>query len=152
MAIIGLILVGTALVVAEILFIPGIFVAGSIGIVLSGYGVYSSYQVYGNTTGTVTLILAILSNILAVYFSLRGNSWHAISLKDVNDSKVNDQRKLTFQVGDELKTISVLKPIGKVLFNGEEIEVKSSGEYIQEGKIVIVSKIDNNLIIVKEKQ
>ncbi|MEQ9305065.1 MAG: hypothetical protein RJQ14_14240 [Marinoscillum sp.] len=150
--IVGFILFGTALVVAEILFVPGIFIAGSIGVILSGYGVYTAYESFGNTVGTSTLVAAIFTNVLAIYFSLRGNSWKVFSLKETHESRFNDERILDVKPGDEFRTISVLKPIGKAMHNGIELEVKSSGDYIEENKIVYVSKVDKNLIIVKERK
>ncbi|MEQ8470535.1 MAG: hypothetical protein RIC35_05085 [Marinoscillum sp.] len=150
--IIGFILFGTALVVAEILFVPGIFIAGSIGVIIAGYGVYTSYESFGSTVGTITLVATVFTNVLAIYFSLRGNSWNSFSLKESHISRFNDERILDVKLGEEFKTISVLKPIGKVIHNGIELEVKSSGDYIEENKIVYVSKIDKNLIIVKERK
>lgn len=149
--IVGLIFIGTTLVIAEILFIPGIFIAGTIGVALSGFGVYSTYDKFGSTAGTLVLFGTIFLNILALYYSLKGSSWQLFSLHEKHTSRVNEDVQLDIQTGDELISISVLKPIGKALWNKIEVEVKSKGEYIEANKIVEVTNIINHQIIVKEK-
>ena len=142
---------GTTLVVAEILFIPGIFIAGTIGVALSAFGVYTAYNTFGSTAGTIVAVSAVFLNLIALYYSLKGSSWQLFSLHEEHQSKVNEDFTVNIEPGEVLTTISVLKPIGKALWNEREIEVKSKGEYIEANKVVEVINIANHQIIVKEK-
>ena len=147
--VIGLILVGIFLVVAEVIFIPGIFIAGSIGVGLSIYGVFLSYDYFGPDTGVIVMITAIIGNVLALTLALRGKSWERFSLKQTHNSRVNDQYDYNLQAGDEGITISSLKPIGKALFNDKIIEVRSMGNFVNEETKVKILKIESGKIIVE---
>jgi membrane-bound ClpP family serine protease len=148
--IIGLILTGIFLVVAEIIFIPGIFVAGAIGALLSIYGVNLAYTNFGDITGHIVLLGAIVGNVAGVVLSLRGKSWERFSLKETNVSKVNE---VSLQIGDLGVTLSSLKPYGKALFGDSEVEVRSNGEFLEENTNVIIVNIESSRIFVNpEKQ
>jgi len=145
---IGLIITGIFLVVAEIIFIPGIFVAGGIGVLLSIYGVHLSYDNFGTTTGHIFLALTIIGNIAAVVLALRGKSWERFSLKQTHQSKVNEDFIIPLKEGDKGVTLSSLKPFGKALFEDQEVEVRSNGDFIEENIKVQVINIESNRIFV----
>ena len=52
-------------------------------------------------------------------------------------------------IGDEGKTISTLRPIGKAEFNNKQFEVKTSGDYLDTGTPIRITKIHSNQIIVE---
>lgn len=148
--IIGLILLGTFLVVAEVVFIPGIFVAGTLGALLIAWSIYSSYDAYGNIAGTITLVTSVLLNIFALIFTFRDKSWERFSLKETHTAKVNDHEKATIAIGDKGITTSVLKPVGKAILNDIEMEVATKGGYITENIEIVVLSNDQNKIIVEK--
>lgn len=150
LAVIGLISVGVFLIVAEILFIPGIFIAGTAGVVLSIWGVYISYDTFGSTAGTITLVIAAAANIGAFVLALRGKTWQKFSLKESHTSRTNKNPIDLVKIGDVGKSLSVLKPVGKALFSEKEVEVYSKGNYIAENVDVEIISIDSNKIIVQE--
>lgn len=149
LTIFGLIAIGIFLVIAEVLFIPGIFIAGSLGILFSAYGVYLGYDYFGDTVGTIVLIGAIVGNILAFVLAFRGKTWQRFSLRESHTSKVNEDDQPNLQVGDRGKTISTLKPVGKALFNEKMIEVRSKGNYIDENVEIEIERIESSRILVK---
>ena len=53
-------------------------------------------------------------------------------------------------VGTEAKTISILNPMGSVLVNGTKLEAKSLDGFIEEDSLVIVTKVEPTLVIVKK--
>ena len=53
------------------------------------------------------------------------------------------------KVGDIGTTVSVLKPVGKALINDTELEVKTGGSYLENGRTVRVTSISLNQIIVE---
>lgn len=148
--VIGLILLGIFLVVAEIIFIPGIFIAGSVGTLISIYAIYYSYNTFGDVIGTITLAFTVIGNIVGVTLALRGKSWEKVSLKESHTSKVNENLYSTFRIGDKGISISALKPVGKALIGGKEIEVVSYGGYISENIEIEIIKLGHNKIIVTQ--
>lgn len=149
LTIIGLIALGTFLLIAEIIFVPGTTLVGILGFVLSVFGIYLGYEYFGRTTGTIIMILTITVNTFALILAFKGQSWERFSLKNINQSHFNDDFKVQLQVGDHGKTISSLKPIGKALFKDKEVEVRSNGSYINENIEVEVFRIEPNKIFVK---
>ncbi len=147
--IITLILIGIFLVIAEILFIPGIFFVGIIGVLCSLYGVYLSYDYFDSQTGTMVLIGTTILNILALVISFRGKTWRRFSLRESHDAKVNEDLSIDLKVGDRGTTVSTLKPIGKAIFNEKVIEVRSKGNYIDENVEIEIERIDTPKIFVK---
>ncbi len=84
-----LIFVGLAFLVLEILVIPGTGIAGIIGFILMGIGIWQAYSVYGSTAGHYTLGGTIVLTVLMLILALRSKTWKKIMLKKKIDSRVN---------------------------------------------------------------
>ena len=54
-----------------------------------------------------------------------------------------------FHIGDEGITISTLRPIGKAMFNDKTMEVKTAGDYVEQGQKVKITHIELNQITVQ---
>ncbi|MDE0471122.1 MAG: nodulation protein NfeD [Ekhidna sp.] len=147
--ILGLMLFGTFLMVAEIIFVPGTTVIGILGAIFSFYCIYLGYDYYGPATGTLILIGAVMLNIFALVIAFKSKSWERFSLKNTMKGKFNDDTKCDIKEGDKGMTISSLKPIGKAIFGSNEIEVRSEGGFITENIEVEVKRIDSSKIIVQ---
>ena len=79
--IITLIIVGILLLVAELVLLPGISVAG-IGAFLSlAVAAVYGFFLYGILGGSVVLAAIIIVAVAAVVISLRANTWQRLSLK-----------------------------------------------------------------------
>jgi membrane-bound ClpP family serine protease len=150
LVVIGFILVGTFLVIGEIVFIPGIFIAGFFGVTMNAVGVFLSYKHFGSTIGTIVLVSTILVNLVGLILVFRGKSWEALALKDVMTGKAKEDFRTLLKVGDKGTTISTLKPVGKAIFGESEVEVSSLGTYIEENKEIEIYQINSDKILVKE--
>lgn len=151
-AIAVLILAGLALIVAEIIFIPGTTVIGFLGLAFLIVGIVFSYQHYGNETGFLVLLGTGVLTATALYISFRRGAWNKFSNKSAIDSRVNEGLTNELKVGDEGVTISVLRPIGTADFNGKIFEVKTSGGYLANGMKIRIEKIRTNEILVEPIQ
>lgn len=147
--IIGLIFLGTFLIIAEIIFVPGTTIVGILGFLFSGYGVYLGYDYYGAGTGTMILISTLLVNVIALVLAFKGKSWERFSLKGSMTGKFNDDFKLELNVGDKGVAISSLKPVGKAMFDEHEIEVRSNGGFVNENVEIEVVRIESSKIFVQ---
>jgi membrane-bound ClpP family serine protease len=147
--VISLILFGLALVVAEIIFVPGTTVVGIIGFIFLIAGVSFGFKYFGSETGWILVGVTAVVSGLVFYYSFKTNVWGRFSLKSSIDSKVNEGNLNTLTVGLEGKTTSALRPIGKALLGEKEYEVKTSGDYLDTGSAIRIVKINSNQIIVE---
>ena len=100
---------------------------------------------------TIWLLITLAVLILTIIFFFRFKTWKPLMLETEIDSRVNvPDHKL--MVGMEGKTISRLAPAGKAVFNDITEEVFSQQDFIDENQQIIITKIENNKIIVKLKK
>lgn len=147
--IITLILVGLVLIFAEILLIPGVGVAGVLGLLSMGGSCFYAFYEFGNTAGAiVTAIVAVLIVALTVWV-LRAKTWKRMSLETNIDSKAVPSEASIIAVGDRGKTLTRLAPMGSARFGDYVIEVKSLEGMLDPGIDVEVVLIEDNRITVK---
>ncbi len=147
--IIGFVAIGMILIIIEIIFVPGTTIVGIGGFVCMGYGIFLAFENFGTSTGLITLGISAALSITALVYAFKTNAWDRFSLKETMEGKFNEDFDYDFQVGQEGHTLSSLKPIGKALFNDHEVEVRSSGNYIDEKQRIRIIKIDNKKIFVE---
>jgi membrane-bound ClpP family serine protease len=139
--IILLILIGMLLFVVEFLLVPGVTIAGIAGFILLVGAIYFGYNSLGTPDGHYILAGTVFISILTIYFSLRSRTWKKFMLDSRIEGKVSSYAEDKVKVGDEGKTITRLNPMGKVLINGEFLEAKSTGPYIEQNKKIKVVNI-----------
>ena len=149
--IITLILVGIVLMIAEILLIPGVGVAGILGLLSLGGSCWYAYYEFGNLTGgIVTGVTAVVLVAFAVVV-LRAKTWKRMTLNTTIESKVN-QLPVELRVSDKGRTVTRLAPMGSARFEDEIVEVKALEGMIdpnveveicmiEEGKIYVVPSV-----------
>lgn len=144
-----LILCGIALIIAEIIFIPGTTVVGILGFLIGAYGVYRSYQLYGTDAGHIVLVVALTAGLIATLLSFKSGAWKRFALKHAMKVPVNKNMTSLLEIGKEGISISSLKPIGKAAFDSKEYEVTSLGNFIEENTPIKIIKVERNKIIVE---
>ncbi|SHJ95274.1 NfeD-like C-terminal, partner-binding [Reichenbachiella agariperforans] len=144
-----LILTGIALIILEIIFVPGTTIVGIGGFLVGGYGIYHSYELFGAETGHWVLAVSVVAGFAAIIVSFKSNTWKRFALKGSIQSKVNENRNISLTVGLEGMTVSSLKPIGKGEFDGIVYEVRSLGNFIEQQKAIKIIKMEQNKIYVE---
>lgn len=135
--------------------IPGFGVPGIIGIVLLAVGVVLTADTLLQALIMILIILAILG--VALTLVLRSVSRGELSRRLVlSDSLEEDVRfsagdDLNYFIGSEGTAITVLRPSGTADFTGIRLDVVSEGEFIPKNSTVIITKIEGNRIVVKQK-
>ena len=148
--IIILIVIGLALIVVEVVVLPGITVSGVAGVLLIGCGVFLTFKWFGGTAGAIALTGTGILFIVFLIYALRAKTWDRLSLHSEIDSKVNVVDTDDINCGDKGTTVSRLAPIGKVLIHDKIMEGKSLFGLIDENKEIEVVQVDNSTIIVQE--
>lgn len=147
--VLSLIVVGLALVIAEIIFVPGTTLVGLVGFALMAVGVGLGFRYFGGSTGwTITGITAVASGVILVY-AFKANVWGRFSLKSTIDSKVNEGELEGIIAGTEGLTLSALRPVGKAEIKSRTVEVRTLGTYLEAGTRIRVSQVNLNQIIVE---
>lgn len=141
-------LLGVILLTLEIVALPG-GVAGIFGTVMIAYGVWQTYALFGDRTGTIVLLCAIALIVLLLTIMMKRKTWKRFSLDEESDSRVN-QLESTVKVGATGTTISRLAPTGKALIAGEQMEVHAVNKFIDPDRKIEVVAIEGYRIDVVE--
>lgn len=145
--IITLILVGLVLIFAEILLVPGVGVAGVLGLLSMGGSCFYAFMEYGETTGAiVTAVNAVLVAALTIYV-LRAKTWKKMSLETNITSKAVETAVLA--VGDKGRAVTRLAPMGSVRFGDNVVEVKALEGMLDPDTVVEVVLIEDGKIYVE---
>lgn len=147
--ILALIVIGLALLIVEIIFVPGTTLVGILGVIFLGAGVMSAYRNYGSDVGLYVLIGTGAATAVALFFSFRSGAWLKFANRSAINSKVNEGQTASLSMGDEGTALSTLRPMGKVQFKGGDFEVKTLGDYVEVGTKVKIVHLEGTQIIVK---
>jgi membrane-bound ClpP family serine protease len=139
---------GIILLALEIVALPG-GIAGAFGIALIGFGVWQTYALFGNTTGTIVLLCAIALCTLMMVLFLRRRTWQRFSLNEEVTSRVNEIESAV-KAGSRGTTISRLAPTGKALIDGQTMEVHAVNKFIDPDRPIEVVAVEGYRIDVVE--
>ena len=142
------VLVGIALVVIEVLFVPGTTFVGLIGFLLMALGVWYCFDNYGSTAGILLASSSLVVMVLVFYWGYKKNVWKKFALNSENDTRLSQKALNYLEVGQEGITISALRPSGTAEFNGKRAEVQTFGELLDAGTNVKIIEIKGNEIFV----
>ena len=147
--VIVLILVGLVLIFAEILLIPGVGIAGVLGLLSMGGSCFYAFMEIGKTAGiVVTVINAALIVALTVWV-LRAKTWKRFTLDTNRDSKAFSLEGAKIAIGDRGRTITRLAPMGTARFGEDTYEVKALEGMVDPGTDVEIVLIEDNKIYVE---
>jgi len=148
-AIIVLILIGIFLFLVEFLLVPGITIAGIAGFILLVGAVYFGYDSLGTPEGHYVLLGTAVLSVAVIAYALRARTWKRLMLDSTISGKVSSYAEEKVKVGDTGMTVTRLNPMGKVLINGEYLEAKSTGAYIEQKKKIRVINIRDYRVTVE---
>ncbi len=143
-----LVLFATVMMVIEVAFIPGIGFTGVMGVLAMIGSVFYAFLQLGTAAGWITLLVCVLICIALFLWALYGNSLDKMALKKNINSKVNEQDMSLFAVGDRGIARTRLALIGEALINGQVVEVKSEGGFIDEQQEIEIIRISGESLFV----
>lgn len=147
--IITLILVGLILLLAEILLIPGIGVAGILGLLSMGGSCFYAFNKLGNTAGAIVTAVNVLLVVVLLIYVLRAKTWQRFTLNTNIDSKAVGAEEESLRTGDRGQTVTRLAPMGSVRFGDSTYEVKALEGMIDPNVEVEIVLIEDNRIFVR---
>ena len=143
-----MILVGLILIFAEVLIIPGVGVAGILGLLAMAGSCFYAFHEMGMTAGYIVTGVNALLLLLLVIYILRAKTWKKMALETNIDAKAVSDESSIVSVGDVGKTITRLSPMGSVRFGDMAVEVKAVEGMVDPGCDVEVVMIEDNKIFV----
>lgn len=148
--IIALVTIGVLLLVAELVLLPGLSVAGIGALICYGVAIYFGFNTYGTNGGLIVIGSILALSVLATALSLRARTWRRLTLTQEIDGKSQVQPQDTIKIGDHGTTVTRLAPMGKVSICGQTFEAKSQGNiYIDPRQEVEVVGFENFNVIVR---
>ena len=145
--IISLIIIGLLLLFAEILLIPGVGIAGILGLVSLAGSCFYAFNQMGSTVGAIVTAVNVALVVGLSIYVLRAKTWKRLSLDTNIDSKAVADTGLS--VGDRGVTVSRLAPMGSVRFDTELVEVKALEGFVDPEVEVEIVLMEDGKIYVK---
>ena len=145
--IVMLILIGLVLIFTEILLIPGVGVAGTLGVISLGGACYYSFYEFGAMTGYIVTAVNVALLIGLTVYVLRAKTWKKFTLNTNIDSKAVIPDDVPV-IGDRGRTSTRLAPVGMVRIGKHSVEAKALEGMINPGVDVEVVLIEDNKIYV----
>jgi membrane-bound ClpP family serine protease len=150
--ILTLIIIGQALLFIELAIIPGLGVAGVLGLGAIAGSCYLSFANISTTAGIMIILINIILATIVVMLTLRKKTWKRFRLDTNIDAKIDTPiKEKGVSVGDTGTAITRLAPSGTAAINGNTLEVTTRGTLIDPQKSIEVTEISNNKVYVKEK-
>ena len=144
-----LILVGLVLIFAEILLIPGVGVAGILGLLSMGGSCFYAFHEMGTTTGIIITVINALLIVGLTVWVLRAKTWKRLTLDTNIDSKAFSLEGAKIAIGDRGRTITRLAPMGTARFGEDTYEVKALEGMVDPGTDIEIVLIEDNKIYVE---
>ena len=156
------VLTGLALILLEVLVIPGFGIAGLGGIGLMIYGLYLlllpdipvGEEVLGQAMDgfLIGLVGAVIGLVLLVKLMIKTKFWEQLTAPDTQKKEDGYSNTLGWESlqGETGIADTDLHPSGWVRVKDQRIFVVSEGEFIEEGKEIKILSVDGNRVLVRE--
>ena len=139
--VITLIILGLLLLFAEILIIPGVGVAGILGLICMGGSCVYAFMEMSQATGViVTAVNAVLVVMLTIWV-LRAKTWQRLALNTNIDAKAVVP-EVDVVPGSKGVSITRLAPMGMARFGDLKLEVTAREGIIDPGVEIEVVEVD----------
>lgn len=151
--IIGVILLIAGFVLVGIeMIVPGFGAPGILGIICLGAGIFLTADSVENGILITVIVIVILGILMTVIMGFLSHRKSPIILDaDVKAGAPINSSDLEYLLRKEGVAATDLKPAGKGDFDGIELDICSEGQYIKKGSRIVISKISQNRLMVKER-
>lgn len=140
------VLVGIAMIVAEVYLIPGMNVIGILGALLMLFAIGMAFMQIGVMGGFLTMAGATSVTVGTFWWLWTSGAWDrfvlSTSLKSDDKLLVRESEQRARYLGKQGTAITPLRPTGIAEIEGERIEVVTEGDFISAGSAVKVVAMD----------
>ena len=146
----SLIIAGLILFIIEVFLLPGVSIAGIVSAGCLLYANYYAFDTLGTIPGCITLVISAIGVIAITIWFMRSKTVDKLSLKKTIDYRPEPLKGLNLKPGDEGVALTRLALIGNAEFNGRIIEVRSSGNFIDQKSKIRVERILDGVVLVEK--
>ena len=135
----------------EAFITPGFGVAGIAATVCVIAADTIVYYEYGAAAAIIALLVSTVLVLLFFWRVSRSKTLERMSLHSTISSTNATEAQLSVRPGDEGRALTRLALIGNAEIGGRTVEVKSDGGFIDEGTLIVVTTVNEALILVRPK-
>jgi membrane-bound serine protease (ClpP class) len=146
--IVTVLVIGLILLFTEVAVVPGFGVAGALGLLALAAGAIAAWTelgpFWGGMTGAVSVVVA---GIMLIWLP-KSRVGRQVVLEH-SQAQTLSQEDRTGLIGRRGVTVTPLRPIGRVRFGSEEVDVVTEGEYIDSHQEVEVMTVEGARVVVR---
>ena len=146
--IVTVLVIGLLLLFTEVAVVPGFGVAGILGVLALGAGAVAAWTELGPFWGAVTGGASIVTAVFMLFWLPKSRVGRQMVLEH-SQAQALSQIDRTGLVGRRGTTVTPLRPIGRVRFGSEEVDVMTEGEYIDMNQEVEVMTVEGPRVVVR---
>ena len=139
---------GLILLFAEVAIVPGFGVAGVLGVLALGAGAVAALTELGPFWGGLTGLSSLVAAIVMLVWLPKSRAGRKMVLEHSQADAVSQEDRGGL-VGRRGVTVTPLRPIGRVRFGRDEVDVITEGEYIDSNQEVEVMTVEGARVVVR---
>lgn len=140
--------VGLILLFTEVAVVPGFGVAGALGLLALAGGAIAAWTELGPFWGGVTGAVSVVAAAIMLIWLPKSRVGRQVVLEHSQAEAVSQEDRSGL-VGRRGVTATPLRPIGRVRFGSEEVDVMTEGEYIDSNLEVEVISVEGSRVVVR---
>lgn len=146
--IIAVLVLGLVLLFVEVAIIPGFGVAGALGLLALAAGAIAAWTELGPLWGGVTGGVSVVAAGAMLYWLPKSRLGRKMVLEH-SQAEAISQKDRSDLVGRRGITVTPLRPIGRVRFGSDEVDVMTEGEYVDSNQEVEVMSVEGTRVVVR---
>jgi membrane-bound ClpP family serine protease len=135
-------------------FLPDFGVVGIIGIICALIGIFLTAEsvLQGIVMFLILIAFVVIVLLIGIRVATKGKLSKKLIIRDTQstDNGYVGVKDMSSYVGKTGKALTILRPSGTGLFDGEKLDVVTDGSFIEEGKKIIIDTVEGIRIVVKE--
>jgi membrane-bound serine protease (ClpP class) len=143
-------LIGLALIAAEVYLVPGLNVVGVLGLIVIVFGIGYSFDAHG-VEGGLWAVGISASLVGATFYALyQSGAWEQFLAQTGTSSRPSDDGAARSRyLGQTGRAVTPLRPTGVAEIGGERVEVVTEGGFIASGSQVRIVAMDRRRFFVR---
>jgi membrane-bound serine protease (ClpP class) len=152
--VLGLFVLGFALVVLDIFVTPGMDIVGVLGLLCICAGVAYAYVELGTASALAAVALGLMSMAALVWAAFRRAPWRRLVL----DSAIREDQatgtsssRSVVTVGEIGESLTPLRPSGRAQFAERSVDVVTDGDFLDKGTAITVLGVSGRRVVVQRR-
>lgn len=144
-------LVGLALIAAEVWLVPGLNVVGVLGLLVIVFGIGYSFDAHGVEGGVYTIGASVAMVGGTLYLLYQTGAWDRFIAQTGTSARPDADEGTTRSryLGQTGRALTPLRPTGVAEINGERVEVVTEGSFIASGSQIRIVAMDRRRFFVR---